>query len=84
MPTRGVSNGARDPRLDALRGFALLGILWVNIQSYVYGATNPIGFLPAGARFPIHRRDTLATFLATKRGHQNEIFKNDVDAAGAS
>jgi uncharacterized protein len=54
-----VSSVARDPRLDALRGFALLGILWVNIQSYVYGATNPIGFLAANAGF----LDRLAYFL---------------------
>ena len=54
-----MSSVARDPRLDALRGFALLGILWVNIQSYAYGATNPIGFLPVDAGFA----DRLAYFL---------------------
>lgn len=40
---------ARDPRIDALRGVALAGILLVNIQSFLYGAINPIGFLEAGA-----------------------------------
>jgi uncharacterized protein len=40
---------ARDPRIDALRGVALVGILLVNIQSYLYGAINPIGFLETGA-----------------------------------
>lgn len=40
---------ARDPRIDALRGAALAGILLVNIQSFLYGAINPIGFLETGA-----------------------------------
>ena len=39
----------RDERIDALRGFALFGILLVNIQSFLYGATNPIGYLAADA-----------------------------------
>jgi uncharacterized protein len=42
-------NAARNPRIDALRGAALAGILLVNIQSFLYGAINPIGFLEAGA-----------------------------------
>ena len=36
---------ARDPRVDALRGFALLGIVLVNVQSFLGGATNPVGYL---------------------------------------
>lgn len=43
------ATSARDPRIDALRGVALAGILLVNIQSYLYGAINPIGFLETGA-----------------------------------
>jgi uncharacterized protein len=41
--------GPRDARLDALRGFALFGILLVNIQSYLSGSTNAIGYLTAEA-----------------------------------
>lgn len=39
------SSVGRNERIDALRGFALLGILLVNIQSFLYGAANPIGYL---------------------------------------
>lgn len=38
-------NPGRDDRIDALRGLALLGILLVNIQSFVWGGTNPAGYL---------------------------------------
>lgn len=40
QPTTG-----RDERIDALRGFALLGILLVNIQSFAWGGANPAGYL---------------------------------------
>jgi uncharacterized protein len=41
--------GRRDPRIDALRGFALGGILLVNIQSFLSGASSPVGYLPPQA-----------------------------------
>jgi uncharacterized protein len=44
-----VSPAGRDPRLDALRGFALAGILLVNIQSFLSGGPSPIGYLDAQA-----------------------------------
>ena len=47
MPSR--STTVRDERIDALRGFALFGILLVNIQSFLFGATNPIGYLTPDA-----------------------------------
>ena len=47
MPSR--STTLRDERIDALRGFALFGILLVNIQSFLFGATNPIGYLTPDA-----------------------------------
>jgi uncharacterized protein len=40
-----LPNPGRDDRIDALRGLALLGILLVNIQSFVWGGTNPAGYL---------------------------------------
>ncbi len=47
--TPSVGTTVRDERIDALRGFALLGILLVNIQSFLYGATNPIGYVAQDA-----------------------------------
>lgn len=44
-----ASTTVRNERIDALRGFAMLGILLVNIQSFLYGATNPIGYVAADA-----------------------------------
>jgi len=44
----------RDDRIDALRGFALLGILLVNIQSFVWGGTNPAGYLQDDATVVDH------------------------------
>ncbi len=49
MTPSGASTTARDERIDGLRGFALLGILLINIQSFLYGATNPIGYLEPDA-----------------------------------
>jgi uncharacterized protein len=40
-----VPDSGRDERIDALRGLALLGILLVNIQSFVWGGLNPAGYL---------------------------------------
>ena len=51
MPANAGSGrtAGRDERIDALRGFALLGILQVNIQSFLYGASNPIGYIAPDA-----------------------------------
>lgn len=40
---------ARLPLVDALRAFALLGILQVNIQSFVWSGGGPLGYLLPGA-----------------------------------
>lgn len=49
-----MTTSQRDQRIDALRGFALGGIVLVNIQSFLYGATHPLGYLTAGSG-PIDR-----------------------------
>lgn len=43
------SESPRDSRLDALRALALAGILQVNIQSFVWSAGNPLGYLAPDA-----------------------------------
>jgi uncharacterized protein len=47
MMTRDTSG--RDDRIDALRGLALFGILLVNIQSFLWGGTNPAGYVQPDA-----------------------------------
>ncbi|MBC7620174.1 MAG: DUF418 domain-containing protein, partial [Candidatus Saccharibacteria bacterium] len=43
--TAPVQRSERLPLVDALRAFALFGILQVNIQSFVWGLGEPLGFL---------------------------------------
>ena len=40
-----IPRSERLPMVDALRAFALFGILQVNIQSFVWGLGEPLGFL---------------------------------------
>lgn len=67
-PTAALTGtSARDPRVDALRGLALAGILLVNIQSYLWGAINPIGFLaPDAGTVDRTARFLTAAFVAGK------------------
>lgn len=53
--------------VDALRAFALVGILQVNIQSFVWGAGDPLGFFaepPGTLEAAVHL--TIGTFVSTK------------------
>jgi uncharacterized protein len=53
--------------VDALRAFALAGILQVNIQSFVWGAGDPLGYFidaPRAADTAVHL--LVGTFVATK------------------
>ena len=43
--TNPIQRSQRLPLVDALRAFALFGILQVNIQSFVWGLGEPLGFL---------------------------------------
>jgi uncharacterized protein len=46
MPAQG-GGAPRIALVDALRGFALAGILLVNVQSFTWGAGNPLGYFLA-------------------------------------
>jgi len=53
--------------VDALRAFALVGILQVNIQSYVWGAGDPLGlFASAPGAVDAAVYLLIATFVSTK------------------
>jgi uncharacterized protein len=56
---RGPVTTPRIELLDALRGLALMGILQVNIQSFTWGAGDPLGYLSG----PPQRVDTVLYFL---------------------
>lgn len=54
----------RDPLIDALRGFALFGILAVNIQGYVTGLSAPsLGILSSQSTRADHHTVLLTAFL---------------------
>ena len=57
----------RDPLIDALRAFALAGILVVNIQSFVWGAGEPLGyFSDESTDVDVIVHWLLSTFVASK------------------
>ncbi len=60
-------SGARIEAVDALRAFALAGILQVNIQSFVWGAGDPLGFFgqpPSALDAAVYL--LIATFVSSK------------------
>jgi uncharacterized protein len=57
----------RDPLIDALRAFALAGILLVNIQSFVWGAGEPLGyFSDESSDLDVVVHWLLSTFVSSK------------------
>ncbi len=59
--------GSRIEVVDALRAFALAGILLVNIQSFAWGAGDPLGFFaepPSPADAAVHL--LIGTFVSSK------------------
>jgi len=57
----------RDELIDALRAFALFGILQVNIQSFVWGLSDPLGlFLAPPSLADAASYLLVATFVSTK------------------
>lgn len=57
----------RIERIDALRGFALFGILQVNIQGFAWGAADPLGYLtPAAGTLDLALRFLQAAFFEGK------------------
>ena len=62
-----LERGDRLPLIDALRAFALLGILQVNIQSFVWGGAQPLGFLlPSASGADRAAYLLVATLVSTK------------------
>ncbi len=64
---RGEKRHLRIERIDALRGFALFGILQVNIQGFAWGAADPLGYLtPHAGTFDVALRFLQAAFFEGK------------------
>lgn len=62
-----VQRSERLPLIDALRAFALFGILQVNIQSFVWGGAQPLGILQPDAHWADSAAYLLvATLVSTK------------------